>query len=304
MPIILPTEPPMPNIPSKPPNTPSSPLPVETYKNSNAIWVEEPVLQPTNPFIAAYGNTIFAYTQKLEGNYQYHGGLHGGLDFGGSRGDTVIAALKDEGKVEKITNATLSTEGKWTVDSEWSVQIFIKRQNGSYPNGIQELVYQHFKEIDNNVRVGMIISPSSEGTVLGKVGLGEPLDKESPPAGMTDLSRETAPHLHLELRSNNYVHNPLLYFEQSKHDFIVKQRIDGKGNIQGETFYQQCDINNRAIIPWDHELNQPIIPVDYFNSNNGYLLDVLFPQTNSNFAYDNLGTYKISGSNCVRNARF
>jgi murein DD-endopeptidase MepM/ murein hydrolase activator NlpD len=195
-----------------------SPLTVET-KLQPTIWTKLP-LASENAWIAAYGNTCFAYSKvylEKQNIYGFSGGLHGGLDLGGREGDIVVAGTT--GRISKVRHINPSAG-----ITEHDSCVWIHK-------GSAILVYQHLKDIC--VEEGREVN---ENTPLGKLGGEEQ-------------------HLHLEIRQDGYLHNPLLYFSQELHNKLVK-RIDGQGNRAGETFFQ---IDNNEI-PWQTPTTQPIIP--------------------------------------------
>lgn len=192
----------------------------------------------TNPWIHTYGNTVLAYIYVYEQRknvYRFSGGLHGGLDLGGNRGDAVIAGVK--GTVDGIDGATKDENtGKWTVTNESKSAVYLKPDNATY-----RLKYQHFKDINVTENQKVEIDDS-----LGTVGY-----------------NSGASHIHLEVREGSTsLHNPLLYFSQPLHNELLA-RIDGVGNPSGEIFYQ----NISRTIPWQSPTTQPTIP-----QNPGYLI--------------------------------
>ncbi len=219
------------------PDEPESPLPVERNRQET-IWAKLPVIT-TNPWTHTYGNTVLAHEKAfVDGEYGFSGGLHGGFDLGGSYEDTVIAGTR--GKIYLIEGATKDKNtGEWEITNEDDSAIYINPENSTHL-----LKYQHFASIKetiddvNDVNIDDV--EVDIDTELGTVG------------------NSGGNHIHLEVREGTTnLHNPLLYFSPELYNILLG-RIDGKGNVAGETFYQNSDKKTR--IPWDSAINQPTIP--------------------------------------------
>lgn len=195
-----------------------------------SLFTDFPVqFPPQGDWFQYFGNTVFAYTDGHNYNYDgYSQGLHGGIDFG-SNAESLDIFARVKGEVVKIIDRS-GARNQVHVQSGPYLIIYLHLENQTHID---------LRDRDDLPYVGQTVTPN---TFIGKTlfGLGQPN------------------HLHFEVRYNeDMIINPLELMSETASNAIIARynpNASRTGVSQLRRFYKTDSWNQ-----WTTPFDQPVI---------------------------------------------